>query len=182
MKYAEPVWAHTWDNRKSGYVSDTTLHRLQERVGLLGPVAGIMGRRLEAELQAYPYQEMLKDDMIEKSSQEVEGIKAPFRAEDIKEDFEQACMEDYAKSWEDAKMWEDYSSHDEDGNYAYHHSDPDKPKRRLDPDRRQQDRHRGRAHYTEVPDPRPGVYTDRRQRDRSIEDRSPLRRNKGRGK
>ena len=158
----------------------TTLHRLQERVGLLGPVAGIMGRRLEAELQAYPYQEMLKDDMIEKSSQEVEGIKAPFRAEDIKEDFEQACMEDYVKSWEE------YSSHDEDGNCGYDSRgiyDPDYPDyRKLDPDRRHQDRQRGRAHYTEIPDPRPGIYTDRRQRDRSSEDRSPLRRSKGRGR
>ena len=150
---------------KHGYVSDKTLHRLQERVGLLGPVAGIMGRRLEAELQAYPYQELLKDEMVEKSSQEVEG-KAPFRAEDIKEDYDRAWMDDY-------------SSHDEDGDCGYDSrgvNDPDYGRPDLE------ERYKQRSEWMDVPNPRPGVYTDHRECDRSNEDRSPLRRTKGSGR
>jgi len=167
--YSEPVWAHTWDNRKSGYVSDKTLHRLQERVGLLGPVAGIMGRRLEAELQAYPCQTLLKDEMIERSSQEVKG-NAPFRAEDIGEHFDNTA----GSNW-----MEDYSSHDEYDDCGYDHRGDYQDYRRQDPEERYRER---TERWPRIPDPQPGVYTDHRERDRYDEDRSPLRRSKGSGR
>ena len=163
--YSKPVWAHTWDNRKSGYVTEYTLHRLQERVGLLGPVAGIMGRLMEAELQAYPYETLLKDDMIERSAEEVVG---PLCGNDFKDKMD---LPDTEKE----NPYEDYSSYDEYGECGY---DPHDYGDDKDPEHRYHERMIPRHR---IPDPRPGIYTDRRERDRHMDDRSPLRRHRASG-
>ena len=153
------------------YVREHTLHRLQERVGLLGPVAGIMGRLLEAELQAHPYETRLRDDMIEKSADEVYG---PFCARDIEE-------REHIGNTEGQYYYDDEDDGYEESSdsYGYDHIP------RQDPDRRHPERRQSRWREPERREriPRePGVYTDRRERERYGDDRPPLARNKGCGR
>ena len=123
---------------------------------------------MEAELQAYPYETLLKDEMIERSAEEVKG---PFCAMDIDE-------KEPAGNTEGANRWEDYSSYDEYDDCGYdhrHHED----NRRQGPEERYHERYERRQR---IPDPQPGTYTDRRERERYEDDRSPLRRHKGCGR
>ena len=127
-----------------------------------------MGRLLEAELQAHPYETRLRDEMIEKSADEVYG---PFCARDIEE-------REHTGNTEGENYYDDYDEYEESSDsYGQDYIPRQDPDHRRYPERR---RSRWREPESREGVPRePGVYTDRRERERYEDDRPPLPRNKG---
>ena len=130
-----------------------------------------MGRLLEAELQAHPYETMLKDEMIEKSAMEAYG---PFTANDIEE------REHTGNTEGEQVQWDGYTSSSESYGDWQARRDPEP---NYYPERRQS-RWRSPEQWEYIPRPReqPGVYSDRRERERERyeDERPPLARHRER--
>ena len=126
-----------------------------------------MGRLLEAELQAHPYETLLKDEMIEKLAEEVYG---PFCANDIEERERTGNAKGEHGQYDNTTESSD--------SYGYDYKPRQDPDHRRYPERRQS-RWRDPERWERTPR-EPGVYTDRRERERYEDDRPPLARSKER--
>ena len=68
--YTYKVQVPSWDDRHLGWINTNRLHQLAQRVALFGPLAGILGRGLEHELQANPLLNLLSYPLMETSTKE----------------------------------------------------------------------------------------------------------------
>ena len=69
-EYTYKVQVPSWDDKHLGWINSNRLHQLAQRVALFGPLAGILGRGLEHELQANPLLNLLSYPLMETSMKE----------------------------------------------------------------------------------------------------------------
>ena len=65
----------TWDNKKPGYITYNRIHQLAQNVALFGPLAGMMGRHVEHELQLNPMLVLLSTSLMDRAQKENKVLK-----------------------------------------------------------------------------------------------------------
>ena len=73
--YQNRVPVQSWDNKKKGYLTYNKIHQIAQRVALFGPLAGIMGRNLEHELQLNPMLVVISTSLMERAMKENNVLK-----------------------------------------------------------------------------------------------------------
>ena len=69
-EYQNRVPVQSWDNKKKGYITFNKIHLIAQRVALFGPLAGILGRNLEHELQMNPMLGLISTSRMERAMKE----------------------------------------------------------------------------------------------------------------
>ena len=73
--YQNRVHSHSWDNKNKGYITYNRIHQIAQRVALLGPLAGILGRTLEHELQMNPMRTLISYSIMDRAMREKNVLK-----------------------------------------------------------------------------------------------------------
>ena len=74
-EYTNRVPVKSWDNKHKGWITSNRLHSIAQRVALFGPLAGILGRTLEHELQMNPMMGLISYSLMEKAMKEKNVLK-----------------------------------------------------------------------------------------------------------
>ena len=73
--YQSRVAVTSWDNKKQGYITFNRIHQIAQNVALLGPLAGMMGRHVEHELQLNPMLVLLSTSLMDRAQKENKVLK-----------------------------------------------------------------------------------------------------------